>query len=325
LKLAFYCFLRNHSIDAGAFDAYKTFSKSHAGQQPLNATHRCCFSIDYGHSLRMSSALQPARHLLLSLHLQIVLLLAAKRSVKVHFRYYIYLIAGLLLFQQATAQYTVQGTVLDSSRHYPLQAVTVQASNGAGTTTDTNGVYRLSVSAKDSVWFSYLGKPTRKFPVLKIADISQFDIALQVNVPVLPEVKIRPRNYKLDSLQNREDYAKIFNFRKPNLESMTSIGPGGAGIDIDELIRAFQFKKNKSTLRFQERLLQQERDKFIDHRFNKALVRRLTALDGDALDRFMVAFRPGFEFAAYTDDYTFQLYIKESAAKFKAGAATPTF
>jgi hypothetical protein len=144
---------------------------------------------------------------------------------------------------------------------------------------------------------------------------------------VLPEVKIRPRDYRLDSIRNREDYAKIFNFRKPNLESMTSIGPGGAGIDINELIRAFQFKKNRSTVRFQERLLQQERDKFVDHRFNKALVRRLTSLDEAALDRFMQLYRPDFEFAAYANDYQFQLYIKESAAKFRSGATAtaPTF
>jgi len=245
--------------------------------------------------------------------------------VKARLVYTLCILLSVAGAQQATAQYTVRGTVLDSSHRYPLPSVSVQATNGAGTATDSNGVYQLNVGAKDSIWFSYLGKPTRKFPVLKITDISQFDIALQVNIPVLPELKIRQRNYKQDSLQNREDYAKIFNFHKPNLESMTSIGPNGAGIDIDELIRVFQFKKNKSTMRFQERLLQQEQDKFIDHRFNKALVRRLTHLDEDSLDRFMVQFRPSFEFTAYSSDYQFQLYIKESAAKFKAGATSPTF
>jgi hypothetical protein len=106
---------------------------------------------------------------------------------------------------------------------------------------------------------------------------------------------------------------------------MTSVGPSGAAIDLDEVIRVFQFRKNKSTERFQERLLQQERDKYIDHRFNKALVRRLTNLDSTALDRFMVLYRPSFEFAAFSDEYSFQLYIKESAAKFKAGITAPTF
>jgi hypothetical protein len=251
--------------------------------------------------------------------------LLQRRALKTPFLYSVLVVLLSLLFQNATAQYTVRGTVLDSSRHYPVQSVTVQATNGAGTVTDASGSYQLKVSAKDSIWFSYLGKPTRKFPVLQITDISQFDIALQINVPVLPEVRIRPRDYRLDSLRNREEYAKIFNFRKPNLESMTSIGPTGAGIDINELIRAFQFRKNRSTLRFQERLLQQEQDKFIDHRFNKALVRRLTKLEEADLDRFMQAYRPDFEFTAYANDYQFQLYIKESAAKFRAGGTAPAF
>jgi len=206
-----------------------------------------------------------------------------------------------------------------------VASVSVLATNGSGTATDGNGAYQLKVGPQDSIWFSYLGKPTRKFPVQQIQNLNEFDIALQINIPVLPELKIRPRNYRQDSLQNREDYAKIFNFHRPNAESLTSIGPSGAGIDVDELIRVFQFKKNKSTLHFQERLLQQERDKFVDHRFNKALVRRLSGLDGTALDRFMIAYRPSFEFAATSSDYQFQLYIKESAEKFKAGATTPTF
>ena len=36
------------------------------------------------------------------------------------------------------------------------------------------------------------------------------------------------------------------------------VGPSGAGIDIDELIRVFQFKKNKSMEKFRERLEEQE-------------------------------------------------------------------
>jgi cell division protein FtsI/penicillin-binding protein 2 len=219
---------------------------------------------------------------------------------------------ALLLAKAVTAQYIVQGHVYDSSKLYALEAVTVSTSSGRGTATDSNGHYRIEVKEKDSIWFSYLGKPTTKFPVLKIADVTQFDIALRINIPVLMEVKVRPRIYKQDSLQNRQDYAKIFNYRRPNLESMTSIGPTGAGIDIDEVIRLFQFRKNKSTLKFQERLLQQEQDKFIDHRFNKALVRRLTALPDGELEKFMALYRPTFEFTSLSNDYDFQVYIKEA-------------
>jgi hypothetical protein len=210
----------------------------------------------------------------------------------------------------------VTGTVYDSSRQNKLEAVTVLSTGGQGTYTDANGQYIIITGAKDSIWFSYLGKPTIKFPILKIADVNQFDIALRVNIPVLKEVRLLPRSYKQDSLQNRLDYAKAFNFQKPNLKTMTSIGPMGAGIDINELIRLFQFQRNKNTLRFQERLLQQERDQYITHRFNKQLVRRLTNLHSEELERFLRLYRPTYEFAISTREYEFQLYIKESFEKF---------
>ncbi|HVZ57766.1 MAG TPA: hypothetical protein VG870_14000 [Chitinophagaceae bacterium] len=224
-----------------------------------------------------------------------------------------------LAFSSARAQdHILKGTVFDSSRSYPLEAVSVLSTSGRGTITNREGHYELAVSAGDSVWFSYLNKPTMKFPVRKITDFEQFDIALQVNIPVLKEVTVTPRNYRLDSIRNRIEYEKIFNFHRPTIGTLTNIGPTGAGIDIDELIRTFQFRKNRNMQRFQERLLQQERDKFIDHRFNRGLVHRLTGLDGEELDSFMVQYRPPYEIVLYTSDYDFQTYIKASFARYQA-------
>jgi hypothetical protein len=237
--------------------------------------------------------------------------------LKVFFSHIVLLLILLMAQRPAAAQYKVRGTVLDSSRNYPLQSVSVLTTSGRGTVTDGDGQYTIDVNEKDSIWFSYLGKPTVKFPVLKIQDSQQFDISLKVSIPVLPEVKVRPRNYRLDSIQNRIDYQKVFNFKKPNLESMTSIGPSGAGIDINELIRTFQFRKNRSTLAFRERLILQEQEKFIDHRFSPALIRRLTGLEGEPLKAFIVRYRPSYEFALFTSEYDFQLYIKTSAEKFR--------
>jgi len=227
-----------------------------------------------------------------------------------------FLLTIILLTLAAKAQYKVQGNVYDSSRTIPLQAVSVLSSSGKGTTTDANGHYSIDVGEKDSIWFSYLNKPTVKYPVLKIADVTQFDIALHVNVETLKEVKVIPRNYRQDSIQNRMDYAKAFNFRRPNLESMTTIG---AAFDLDELIRVFQFRKNRSMERFRERLLQEERDKFVDHRFNKQLVRRLTNLSDEALNQFIILYRPSYEFSLYANDYDFQAYIKSASAQYRKG------
>ena len=224
----------------------------------------------------------------------------------------------LLFSVWASAQFSVKGTVYDSSGIYRIEAVTVLTNSGHHAITDSMGRYQIGVTEHDSIWFSYLGKPTPKYSILKIPDITRFDIALQLSSNIMEEVRIRSRSYKMDSIQNRKDYAKIFNYEKVSVGSMTSVGPMGAGIDIQELIRLFQFRKNKATLKFRLRLLEQEREKFITHRFNKGLVKRITGLEGEELEKFMNLYRPEYEFASGSSDYYFQLYIKIAYEKYSS-------
>ena len=70
---------------------------------------------------------------------------------------------------------------------------------------------------------------------------------------------------------------------------------------------------------FQKRILLEEQDNFIDHRFNKALVRRLTLLEANELDSFMRVFRPSYMFTKNSGDYEFQQYIKTALYRFKKG------
>ena len=243
-----------------------------------------------------------------------MLLFAGNQRLKLFSLYKICVCVVVMLCfaNRASAQYRVKGMVFDSSRRYVIEGVTVNSTGGKVTLSDSLGRYNIDVDKKDSIWFSYLGKPTPKYPVLKMADINQFDISLRIRSSVLQEVTVKTRSYISDSLQNRRNYAKIFNYQKVSVGSMTSIGPTGAGVDLDELIRLFQFRKNRSTQRFQQRLIQEERDKFVDRRFNKTLVKTLTKLEGTALDQFMQRYRPSYEFAATAGDYDFRLYIKSA-------------
>ncbi|MET0635452.1 MAG: hypothetical protein ABWZ25_05465 [Chitinophagaceae bacterium] len=225
----------------------------------------------------------------------------------------------LIAAAPALAQYKVRGTVYDSTRNYPIELVSVLSTNGNGTITNADGHYEINVGEKDSIWFSYLNKPTVKFPVMRIQNTFAFDISLNVNVPILKEVYIRRRNYRQDSIRNREEYAKVFNYSKPGLHAVTPAYGQAAGFDLESIIAAFNVKKIRSMRSFQQRLIQQEQDKFLDHRFNKALVRRLSGLTEPALDSFMTLFRPAYIFVLRADDYTFQLYIKESAERFRKG------
>jgi hypothetical protein len=234
----------------------------------------------------------------------------------------IFFIGGICLFfafQKTNAQFKVRGYVYDSSRLFVMPGVTVMSSSGKGTSTNNEGHYEIEVTEADSIWFSYLGKPTMKYPVLKMNDPLHFDISIQISIPVLKEVRIFPRNYKLDSIRNREDYASIFNYQKPKLKTVTPQYGAAVGFDLDEIINMFRFKRNRSMAAFQKRLLQDELDKFIDHRFSKALVIRLTKLSGNELDSFMRIYRPPYQFTLLSSDYDFQKYIKDSFTRYKLG------
>ncbi|MEO5996997.1 MAG: carboxypeptidase-like regulatory domain-containing protein [Chitinophagaceae bacterium] len=227
--------------------------------------------------------------------------------------------AGSALFCQVT-QVTVRGSVYDMSKTRPLAGVSVMSTSGKGTATNDLGNYTMEVNENDSIYFSYLGKPTVKFAVKTMSNVSGFDISLHVQTNILPEFLVMPPSYKFDSAQNRLDYAKAFNYKKPGLGISTSpMGSGGAGVglDLDQLINVFRFRKNKSMLSFQRRLVAEEEDKYIDHRFNKTIVKKITSLSGADLERFMKLCRPTYEFTQLSSEYEFYSYIKQSYSRYR--------
>lgn len=218
---------------------------------------------------------------------------------------------------QTNGQLKLQGTVYDYFSKRPLDAVTVQTTAGFHTITDSTGKFTISVSLKDSVWFSYLSKNTLHYPIDTIRNLYNFEIALYVDAAWLPAVKVRNKNYNQDSVLNREEYAKVFNFRKPTVKlsaaSPSNYTPGSVtvGLDINEFINMFRFRRNRQILSMQERLLQQEEDKYISHRYTKYLVSKLTGLKGNALDSFITISKPSYELLQNMNDLELGYYIQQ--------------
>ena len=220
----------------------------------------------------------------------------------------------------STAAYnqTVSGTVSDYFSKKPLDAVTIQTTSGRHAISDSIGRYSISVNRNDSIWFSYLNKQTMKYVVDTITHPQNFDIALYVDARWLPEVKVQTRDYKLDSIENRQTYTKAFNYRKPGLRfsqnpTTSNYVPGSvtAALDLDEIINAFRFKRNRQLAAFQQRLIQDEQDKYIDHRYTKYLGKKLTGLDGKELEDFMNFYRPSYEEVLMMNDLELGYYIEQ--------------
>jgi hypothetical protein len=237
-----------------------------------------------------------------------------------------WILPALLIFGAmgaAAQEVTIRGTVFNMYRTHPLEAVSVVSITGRGTTTDANGNYAIRVNENDSLSFSYLGRATQMFPVRDMNPTTGFDIALHVGATELNEVRVAPRDYHMDSLQNRIDYEKSFNYKKPGL-ALTSPSSGlGVGLDLDALIGMLKFRQIRRSVAFRERLIDDEEERFIDHRFNRGLVKRLSKLDGDQLDSFMTAYRPSYQFSKTATDYDFFDYIKLASDEFRYNLAHP--
>jgi len=214
----------------------------------------------------------------------------------------------VLLCRTAVAQVVIKGTVYDKQVRYGVRDVSVLSTSGTGTTTDTLGHYSIKVRDNDSIYFSYLGKTTAKFPVKSLPPDQPLDISLPVSVDLLPSVTVYKPSYRLDSIANREEYRKVFDYD----EGMYFNSPGsgfGMGISFDLIFNA---KKIRRMEHFKARLEREEREKYVDHRFNKALVKRITNLPPHLLDSFMVEYRPSYDMLkSFETEYEYYKYIKD--------------
>jgi hypothetical protein len=225
------------------------------------------------------------------------------------------LVLPLFCFVKAEAQVDIMGTVYDRTQHFAMPGVSVLGTSGTGTSTDSLGRYRIRLALSDSIYFSYLGKLTVKYPVKEISYPEQFDMSLQVSIDSLAPVLVKSRNYRLDSLENRREYQKIFDYGGPDVFGNFGSGQNtSSGIDLDLL---FSGRRNRRMLAFQSRLLYDEREKYVDHRFSPSLVRRITGLEPPALDSFMRQYRPSYEMIqSFYNDYEYYEYILRSSRYF---------
>ncbi len=220
------------------------------------------------------------------------------------------------------SQVKLSGRVYEEWGVFPLQGVSVMSNSGKGTISDSAGHFSINVNRADSVYFSYLGKETRKFAIAEIPDPENFIISLHVNIPVLKEVKISPADYHRDSIQYRADYAKAFDYRKPSFRSVVPVlGFPSIVVNIDELIRVFGYRQKRMMLGFQKRVQEDERQNFISHRFTKRLAGALTGLQNEKLDSFMNYARPDYYFTSHSTDYEFRKYIMDKYILYMAEAS----
>ena len=236
--------------------------------------------------------------------------------------YYLFLVLSIQVLSASNAcgQIIISGTVYDSTKLYVVPGVSVSSTSGLRTTSDSLGAYHINVSEGDSISFFYKGKSTYKFPVNTINNYNDFDISLRVRIDakykLLQGVTVYSNTYHSDSAENRMEYSKIFDYEKPGIRSSFETG-GPAGLDLDALIGMFNYRKKRENLAFQKRLIEQEQDRYVDYRFSAKVIRRITGLSGDTLERYKKLYRPSYDFVATSTLAQFYQYMLNTSYAFK--------
>ncbi len=236
----------------------------------------------------------------------------------------LFILLTCLAFPSVKAQMrTVSGVVYDISGWSPIEAVMVY-SKFSRTQTDSLGRYLITMQAKDSISFSLFGKNTQKYGLGEIEDLSNFNIMIHLNGVDLPDVTVRNSYYRYDSILNRMDYAKYFNYNQPGLKlspQQNIFGNGGIsiGFDLNEIINMFMFKQNRNSQFLQNRIIRQEQEKYINYRFTKRFVQKLTKLDGPRLEVFMEYCKPSYPTLALLNDLELGYFIQQKLVQFRLG------
>ena len=114
--------------------------------------------------------------------------------------------------------------------------------------------------------------------------------------------------------QRKIDYAKAYRLADPG--SLISVGDNGAGLSIGAVYNYFS-KEGKNARRLTQYFQKEYESNVIDARFSKELVRSTVGVEWEALDNFMVRYRPTYEFVMSANHYQMVNYIKTKYEFFK--------
>lgn len=211
-------------------------------------------------------------------------------------RYILLLLAlGFAFAVNAQKRKLVYGYLKDSVTNIPIKLASVRNMN-TNTTVMTNNNGRFAIEAGDNHILSFAAVGYF-FDTLQYNNVySTQDTLYTFLVPLardLGNVTVTARSsmsrYQLDSLERRKDFLQdIANYTIPTLSQANS----GAGIALN-LDRFSRHEKNKRrAMQFYET---NEKEAYINYRFNTSLVQSLTGFKDEKLHLFIQHHRPSYD------------------------------
>lgn len=196
----------------------------------------------------------------------------------------------------------IRGVVFDSTTLKSLSPVSIEnISTHDGCFSNDNGEFALKASIGDYIVFTHVGYNRRVIRLKAMDNLDHMKIYMTTKTRTLKEVTIYKglTEYQKDSVERAELYARVFDYK----QQKSIFSP------ISSVYQKFS-KKYKNLRKFQEQIIEDERQKFIDTRYKVDLVKELTKLEGDEVANFMKQYPMAYDYARAAGDVEVKMWIK---------------
>lgn len=213
----------------------------------------------------------------------------------------------------AVAQIDVEGIVFDKETKQRVGRVLLtNTTKGEKTFNNSRGEFQLSagvgdviISAKEGYFADTLLYNGEKVLIVYLK---------RASIYIDPVTVVAKKTAEQILYERKRDYKKAFSLADPG--SLISVGGNGAGLSIDAVYNYFS-KEGKNARRLTNYFQKEYEDNIIDMRFSRELVRSTIGLEGEALDNFMIRYKPSYEFVLRANHYELVSYIKSKYEFFK--------
>lgn len=208
----------------------------------------------------------------------------------------------------------VEGLVFDKDTKFRLTRVNIKnLRTNVSIYNSTRGEFKLFVEPGDKLVAAISG-----YRLDTITYSNQTAILFSLQRLAIPLQEVVVKDSVLSARKNYEELRRQFNTlnRLGNNKDLLAIGSGSVGLSIDALWSAFS-KQGRNARKLIDVMERDYMNNYIDEKFNKSLIVKVTGLKKEELDVFISNYRPSYYFVYGASEYDLISYIKMAHLRFK--------
>ena len=180
---------------------------------------------------------------------------------------------------------------------------------------EEDGSYKIQAMPGDHISFSSVGYRADTITVTASLLTAACPIYLDIRPQELQAVRVGEfSNYQLDSMDRRKEYAWVYDHENTPHVARDRQGADGVGVTMNIFRNTSSAAKQR--IHLTKRLEKEEEDYYVDSRYNKDYVAKITHLKGDSLKQFMQRYRPSYDYCRKAATVDILVYISDSYKQF---------